>query len=394
MFSTDLLKRNLSGQSSMAKTASRAQAKAAQLSGKLDGETGLAAGLLAGVLAYKGAQWLREEDLRGQVAVITGASRGLGFLLARELAKQGCKVAICARDAAELERARLDPESQGAEVFSAVFDVSDQVQVERFIAEVTSHFGQVDALLNVAGVIQAGPMRRMTVEDFHTAMAIMYWGVVYPTLAVLPQMMDRRRGKILNVASIGGKVAIPHLTPYSAAKFATTGFSEGMRAEMAKYGVTVTTICPGLMRTGSHLNAYFKGGDAREFGLFSPMASLPGFSMDAERAARQIVQALKRGDAERTLSLPATLLARFHGLFPGLTADILGMVSRVLPDVPEWGMQPTAHQQRGMEIQDRMDSRLFEKVTAWGMSAAERFHQLPGPGVPEQERERPMAATD
>ncbi len=339
----------------------------------------VAVGLAASVGAWQCLRWLGEVDLTGHVAVVTGGSRGLGFLLARELLKEGCSVAICARDTDELERASaaLTREANGAEVFSAQCDVGNRGEVERFIGEVMSRHGRVDVLVNNAGIIQVGPLRRMTVEDFEQAMAVMYWGVAHPTLAVLPQMLERRAGRIVTITSIGGKVAVPHLTPYVAAKFAAYGFSAGLRAELAKYGVTVTTICPGLMRTGSHLNAEFKAGDEREFGAFAPLASLPGVSMDAERAARQIVRALKRGDAERTLSVPATLLARFQGLFPGLTADIMGLVARFLPDAEGEGMAATPAQERGLALQERINSRLLERATAWGISAAERFNQLP-----------------
>ncbi len=362
---------------------------------KIDGETALVAGLAAGIVAWQGVHWLREADLSGHVALVTGGSRGLGFIVARELLKEGCTVAICARDAAELERARQELDPAAERVFAFPCDVADEAQVQQLVADVTARFGRIDVLVNNAGIIQSGSIRRQTVADFQTAMAIMFWGTVYPTLAVLPQMLERRAGRILNVTSIGGKVAIPHLVPYGSAKFAATGFSQGLRAELARYGITVTTICPGLMRTGSHLNAYFKDGDEREFALFGPMGTLPPFSMDAERAAKQIVRALKRGDAERTLGIPATLAARFNGLFPGLTADLLGLVNRLLPDAPGDGMAGTFRQDRGLEIQERMQSPLFEKLTGWGISAARRFNGLPGPDptIPEHEREKPVMAT-
>jgi NAD(P)-dependent dehydrogenase (short-subunit alcohol dehydrogenase family) len=335
----------------------------------------LAAGLGAGMLGLELLRRARPADLRGEVAVVTGGSRGLGFLVARELAREGCAVAVCARDAAELERARADLAAGGADVLSVVCNVADREQVDRMIDATTRHFGRVDLLVNNAGIIQVGSLPAMTVEDYENALAVMFWGVVYPTLAVLPRMLERRAGRIVNVTSIGGKVSVPMLVPYSAAKFAAVGFSEGLRAELARYGIVVTTIVPGLMRTGSHLNAFFKGDQERNYALFAPMASLPGISIDAERAAWQIVQATRRGDAERTLGLPAAVLARFHGLFPGLTADILGAINRLLPASRGDGQAL----QRGMEVRERVESPLLDKVTGWGESAARRFHQYPGP---------------
>lgn len=349
-------------------------------------------GLGAGWAMWQSVQrWRAQQvDLRGQVALVTGASRGLGYLLARELGREGCRLSICARDVEELERARMDLEDSGAEVLALPCDVAKQEQVERWVEETRRHYGSVDILVNNAGVIQVGPVHAQVVEDYETAMAIMYWGVVYPTMAVLPHMRARRSGRIVNITSIGGKISVPHLAPYSSAKFAAVGFSEGLRAELARDEITVTTIVPGLMRTGSHLNAFFKGGDWREFAMFAPMASLPVISMDAERAARQVVAAMKRGEAERTLGLLFNLAMRAHGVFPGLTADVLGIVNRFLPGA---NAQPTHYQQRGMDIQERLDSTLLETVTGWGISAARRFNQFPGPeGIPAHETNASKAA--
>jgi short-subunit dehydrogenase len=136
----------------------------------------------------------------------------------------------------------------------------------------------------------------------------------------------------VNVSSIGGKISVPHLLPYSASKFALTGFSEGLRAELRGDGVVVTTVCPGLMRTGSPYNATFKGKHRQEFAWFSISDSLPFVTISAERAARQIIEACRRGDAEIVLTIPARLAAIFHGVFPGLTADLMGLLNLLLPE--------------------------------------------------------------
>jgi short-subunit dehydrogenase len=333
---------------------------------------GLATTLGAGALLRR----RREADLSGEVALITGGSRGLGFLLARELGRSGCRVAICARDADELERARQDLQNDKIEMFGLLCDVTDRGQVERMVAAVGNRFGRVDLLVNNAGVIQVGPLEQLSVADFSEAMAIMYWGVVYPTLAVLPQMRARRSGRIVTITSIGGKVSVPHLLPYSSAKFAAVGFSEGLRGELARDGIVVTTIAPGLMRTGSHLNALFKGRRSAEFTWFSVGASLPFISMDAERAARQIVSAIKRGEAERVLSVPATLLALAHGVAPGITANLFAAVNRFVLPSAESGADTAL---RGMEIEVSEPSRLRDGLTSLGRSAAQRYHERPGP---------------
>ncbi|MCW5983306.1 MAG: SDR family NAD(P)-dependent oxidoreductase [Bryobacteraceae bacterium] len=337
---------------------------------------GVGAGLAtAGVLLLK----RKEPDLRGQVALITGSSRGLGFLLAREFAARGCKLVICARDEMELQRARRDLEQSGAEVLAVGCDTTDQSQVESMVAESRRRYGGIDILVNNAGAIQVGPIHSMTLEDFEEALKLMFWGAVYATLAVLPEMVERKSGRIVNITSIGGKVSVPHLAPYSCAKFAAVGLSEGLRAELKHTGVRVVTIVPGLMRTGSFLNAYFKGDQESEFRWFSLGATLPLISMDAERAARQIVRATARGDSERILSLPAAALARFHGVFPGLTSELLSWTNRLILPAGD-GKQKA----RGMDLAEQMRSRLFDALTSLGRSAAERFHQYPGPVAVKQ----------
>lgn len=263
--------------------------------------------------------------------MITGGSRGLGLVLARELASQGAKLAICARDADALERARAELAERGADVIAVQCDVTDQEQVETAVRTILEVHGQIDVLINNAGVIQVGPFENMTIEDFDEAMRSHFWGPLYATLAVLPEMWRRKSGRVVNISSIGGKISSPHLLPYNASKFALTGLSQGLRAELAKDGILVTTVIPGLMRTGSPPNAFFKGHHRAEYAWFSISDSLPLLSMSAEAAARKILNACRRGDAEVILSVPAKAAAGFHGLAPGLTAEILSVVNRMLP---------------------------------------------------------------
>ncbi|HEX3035276.1 MAG TPA: SDR family oxidoreductase [Thermodesulfobacteriota bacterium] len=323
------------------------------------------------ILASKLIQRLREENLHGQVALITGGSRGLGFLLAREFANEGCRIVICARDERELEQAQKDLKHHGNEILTIRCDVADRLQVEHLVKETMNHFGRIDILVNNAGIIQVGPVETATLEDFESALDVMFWGVLYPTLAVLPQMLKRKGGRIVNITSIGGKVSVPHLLPYTCAKFAAVGLSEGLRAELSKKGINVITIVPGLMRTGSYFNAIFKGQQKEEFTWFSLGSSLPLISMDAQRAARQIVSAAKRGESERILSIPANLLALFHGLFPGITSDLLGLVNRMLPEAD--GLKDTATP--GLEVHQRLQSSLLSTLTSLGRSAARRFQR-------------------
>src|SRR5205085_12580634 len=130
--------------------------------------------------------------------------------------------------------------------------------------------------------------------------------------AVLPNMRKRRDGRIVNISSIGGKVSVPHLLPYCAGKFALVGYSEGLRAELSDDGIVVTTVCPWLMRTGSPRNATFNGHHKIEYAWFSIGGSLPLLTLSAECAARKILAACSRGDAEVVLDVPAWLAVRLQ----------------------------------------------------------------------------------
>ena len=285
--------------------------------------------LAASALIYRAMR--PRYSFNGKVVLITGGSRGLGLVMARELASRGALIAICARDRDELQRAKDDLEQYGAEVFEAVCDVREQSQVEALVADVRSRFGRIDVLINNAGVIQVGPLDAQTQTDFEEAMRVHFWGPFYTMQAVLPEMRSRGEGRIVNISSIGGRIAVPHLAPYCASKFALAGLSSALQSELAKDNVFVTTVYPGLMRTGSHINAFFKGQNQKEFALFSLMNGLPLTSVSAESAARQIVDAAAHGDAELVISLQAKAAVKVNAMFPKLTSVLLSTTNQFLP---------------------------------------------------------------
>lgn len=299
----------------------------------------LAAGLGAATLAA--TLWSNRRgsyDLSQRVVLITGGSRGLGLVLARQAVSEGARVAICARDEAELARARQDLLMAGAaeaDVLTLARDITNETEVRSMVAEVETSLGPIDVLINNAGIIVGGPLDNMDSRDFEDAMAIHFWAPFHAMQAVLPSMRRRAAGRIVNISSLGGKVALPHMAPYSASKFALVGLSEGFRAELRQHGIAVTTVCPGLLRTGSPGHAMVKGQHKKEFAWFSIADSLPGFTLNAEQAARQIWNACRRGDGEIILSLPAKFLSAFHGLLPGTTTDILSWLNRALPATGE-----------------------------------------------------------
>ena len=195
----------------------------------------------------------------GNTVIVTGGSRGLGLVIARQLVDAGARVAISARTENQLQIAEQELRERGGDVVGIRCDVRDRAQVQSMVDQAHSRWGHVDVLMNVAGVIEVGPFDAMTLADFHRSMDTHCWGALHTVLAVLPGMRQRGWGRIVNIASLGGKRAVPHMIPYAASKFALVGLSNGLRTELAQDGILVTTICPGLMRTGSPRNARFKG---------------------------------------------------------------------------------------------------------------------------------------
>jgi short-subunit dehydrogenase len=333
----------------------------------------ITAGVLAGaILTARRAQ----DDLHGEVAVVTGASRGLGLLLARELAGQGCPLVICARDAAELERAADELRAAGAEVTTVACDVTDEATPQLLIDTAVQRYGRLDILVSNAGVIQVGPVQAAQIGHYEMAMNTMALAPARLALTALPVMRRQGHGRIVTIGSIGGKISVPHLLPYSTAKFAAVGFSEGLRAELGRGPVTVTTVVPGLMRTGSHLRARFTGQPSKEFTWFSLGASLPLVSMDAERAARQIIAAVRQRRAEIILTPAGQLVSRAAGIVPGLTTEILHLLQRLALPAPsgEPGAA-VADEAQGHELRPAMGKKTFDRLTSLGQAAASRFNE-------------------
>ncbi|MBX5494871.1 MAG: SDR family NAD(P)-dependent oxidoreductase [Bryobacteraceae bacterium] len=327
----------------------------------------IGAGALAAIA--KAVRQKRRYDFSSKVVLITGGSRGLGLALARMFANEGARLAICARNQGELDRAAGELQSLGAEVLAISCDLEDRGQAHDLVRKVEQHYGRIDVLVNVAGIIQVGPMDTMTVDDYERAMRVHFWAPLHTILAALEGMRRRGEGRIVNISSIGGKISVPHLLPYCASKFALVGLSEGLRAELAQDGIFVTTVCPGLMRTGSPRNADFKGQNQAEYAWFAISDNLPALSISAEEAARQIVEATRYGEAEIIPGTAAKLTVMFHSLFPGLTADLMGMANLLLPAAGGIGTRSA----KGYESESRITQSW---LTAGNQEAAGRHNQI------------------
>jgi short-subunit dehydrogenase len=319
-----------------------------------------------------------EDDLDGEVAVVTGASRGLGLLLATELARRGCRLLICARDQAGLDLAAGQLRGTGAVVATVACDVSEPESAARLVDAAREHFGRLDILVSNAGIIRVGPVESTTAADYETAVATMAMAPAQLALAALPLMRAQGHGRIVTITSLGGKLAVPHLLPYSMAKFAAVGFSDGLRAELGRGPVIVTTVVPGLMRTGSHVNAEFAGHHDQEFTWFSLGASLPLVSMDAERAARQIVAGVAQRRAQVFLTPAGQVAGRLAGIAPGVTTAVLHAAQNLILPTPDGDRTAVP----GHQLRPALPEPVFGALTRLGRAASARFNELRAAGRP------------
>jgi short-subunit dehydrogenase len=295
-------------------------------------------GIVVGAAAFA----LKSSSSRarpGQVVLITGGSRGLGLALADRYGRTGAKLVLVARDVEELIQARQELLSRGAvqsadDVLVIPADLTDASQAIMLIDHAISHFGRIDVLINNAGIIEVGPVENQPIAAYRRAMATNFFAALHTTHAALPHLLNRKLcdqdAAIVNIASIGGKFAMPHLLPYVASKFAFVGFSEGLHAELRHKGVRVTTVCPGLMRTGGEVHASYAGQTKKEQRWFTLAATTPVIAASVKYAADRIYNAVAAGRAEITITPQAWLAARVAGIAPGTTQYIVSLANQFL----------------------------------------------------------------
>lgn len=285
-----------------------------------------------GVAAWAVSRLLRSDySFSGKSVIITGGSRGLGLTIARRLATEGARLALIARDEEELTQACEQLRGLGGEATAVPCDLLNRGESLGAVATVMDRYGAIDVLINNAGMIEVGPLEHMRRADFEKSMDLHFWAPFTLMQQVIPHMRRAGGGRIVNISSVGGKVAVPHLAPYSASKFALVGLSDSFRSELARDGIRVTTVTPGLMRTGSHVHAKFKGNYAAEYTFFALSASIPLVATQAERAADMIVEACRRGQCSLIIGLSARMAIAANALFPSLSGEVMKLVNRLLP---------------------------------------------------------------
>ncbi len=314
----------------------------------------LTAGFLLGRALVRST---RKFHIQNKVALVTGGSRGLGLILARKLADQGARIAICARDEETLKKAADDLSYRTSHIVSIVCDITNHDQVKNTVKEVQEKLGDIDILINNAGEIQLGPMENMADSDYKQAMDLFFWGPYHFIQEIYPAMIKKKAGRIVNIVSIGGKVSFPHLLPYNTGKFAFSGFSEGITAEMSRYNVKVTTVYPGLMRTGSPRHITVKNQNEKEYAWFKIADSLPIISTNAEKAAQKILKAMIYGRKTLTLTIPAKLGKVLHEVAPDFTITLFDIINRLLPD------SESSQSTEGKDSESALSSNMATKLT-------------------------------
>lgn len=300
----------------------------------------------------------RKVQLNEKVVLITGGGRGLGLILARKLAARGAMVIICGRSEETLKKAAEDLSFISERYIAIPCDITKREEVQELIRKIRQKTGEIDILINNAGIIQAGPVETMTKTDFEEAMDTHFWGPFYLMDEILPDMKKKKEGHIVNIASIGSKISFPHLLPYNTSKYALAGLSEGLTAELKKSNIHLTTVYPGLMRTGSPRNIDVKGQHRKEYTWFKVSDSLPFISINAEKAADKIIEAMRDRKRTLTLSLPAKVAAAVHGIAPELTIACLNVIDSLLP-----ARNGGYTSRKGFESQSRISESFLTKKT-------------------------------
>ena len=314
-------------------------------------------------------------DYRDKVVLITGGSRGLGMALAAGFLQEGAKVGLLARDADELLLAqellitRIES-AHSSDFYLAACDVTDKLALTTAIGQVKDHFGRLDVLVNNAGTIAVGPFETMERADYDALLNLQVHAVVDAVQAALPAFLRVGEGRVVNICSIGGQLPVPHMATYCAGKFALAGLSETMAAELAPHNIKVTTVYPGLMRTGSPIQAIFKGDTEKEYAWFQSGDVLPGVSVSADEAARHIIEGTRNGDAQVVFPLVTKLGILGHSLLPETFALIMRTAAAFFPK-GQGRVRKT-----GAQSQQWLDRRVWYKPLKGVQERAElRFNQ-------------------
>jgi short-subunit dehydrogenase len=263
----------------------------------------------------------RRRSLNSSRILITGASQGIGRALAVAASRRGARVLAAARSEQLLEELAQEVRRTGGMIETVAADVTSAEDRQKMVAAAVRHFGGLDVLINNAGIGATGHFAEVGPERLRRIMEVNFFGLAETTRIFLPLLRQGERPAILNISSIAGKRGIPARSEYSASKFAVQGFSEALRAEVAKDGIDVLVVCPGLTQTNFSQNML-------EQKAKMPMDHLRG--MTAEAVAEATLRALERGRNEVCLSLKGRLLVLVSRFLPRLADRIARRKVRAL----------------------------------------------------------------
>jgi NAD(P)-dependent dehydrogenase (short-subunit alcohol dehydrogenase family) len=253
-----------------------------------------------------------EQTLKGKVAVVTGASSGIGEATARELASRGASVVLASRAVEKLEALQRGISTSGGMALAVETDVSDRGSVEAMIGRAVGEFGRIDVLVNNAGLGLSGKIPEVRAEDVRHVFEVNVIGPLNCMQSALPRM--GRGGRIINVSSVVGKRAIPEVGAYCASKSALNALSDALRVEIADRGVTVTSVYPGTTRTSFRENSRRTKDEKRGW---RPKGVTP------EKVAKRIADAAEKGPRDVYVTLPDRLFVAGITLFPGVADRVL-----------------------------------------------------------------------
>ncbi|MEW6443911.1 MAG: SDR family oxidoreductase [bacterium] len=230
------------------------------------------------------------KEIRDKIVVITGAGSGIGRATAIQFAGQGADLVVSDVNETGLADTVAAIESQGRKALALRTDVSKRAEVAAMVEKAVATYGRIDIFMNNAGIGITGEMRHLTLEDWERIVSINLWGVIYGIHFALPHLIRERSGYIVNVASSAGLIASPGMSAYTTTKFGVVGLSEVLRNELAPYGIGVTVVCPGFVRTNIFSTAEVRGIKDPEEARKVP----PWLGISAEACARDIVKAVRK----------------------------------------------------------------------------------------------------